>query len=229
MKDTQKEIPETHSKGGNEKPASHSDSTIKNLTLPSPPVVPKPDGLVDNSLQHLLCNGSLLASARSEAQNEFLLSPKHPLSEPVTNVSSHNNNIQIQAKEVQSNSVLENNPEVISVKEPANSVDPTIQAPLSDEEVLQRTRSLWREVEPTDLSDPVEHTEKRIKKGIYGEVTVGASRRGRSHAHDGKYREDFYAISGLNHGFWLLWLMALVVSLLPALDQGLRLSQLSIT
>lgn len=74
--------------------------------------------------------------------------------------------------------------------------------PLSDKAVLERTRSLWREIDPIDLFDPVDPTDKNLKKGNCGEILVGASRRGRSHAHDGKYREDSFAVDV--HDSWVL-------------------------
>ncbi len=72
---------------------------------------------------------------------------------------------------------------------------------LLDEEVLQKSRSLWREVEPKDMNDRVEHvaTDHKIQDGMQ---IVAASRRGKSHAQDGKYREDAFSLA--ISGDWLV-------------------------
>lgn len=61
-------------------------------------------------------------------------------------------------------------------------------------DVIADPRSLWREVEPPD-SDPFrkQHTaHQQVDCG--GLRVIAASRRGRSHAHGGKFREDDYYI-----------------------------------
>ena len=79
---------------------------------------------------------------------------------------------------------------------------------LSDEEVLQRSRQLWRQNEPDDASDPVEHNAACCLRAApvapyAGEArVVAARRRGRSHAQDGKYCEDAYAVDIA--GEWML-------------------------
>ena len=49
---------------------------------------------------------------------------------------------------------------------------------------------LWGEREPTDRSYPVPHHDARIVPGVEGWRIIGVSRRGKLHAHEGKYRED---------------------------------------
>jgi hypothetical protein len=56
------------------------------------------------------------------------------------------------------------------------------------------SRSLWQEREPDDPTDPVEHLVAQRLHGQNGAWLAAASRRGRSHAHDAKYREDHYAL-----------------------------------
>jgi len=50
--------------------------------------------------------------------------------------------------------------------------------------------TLWGEREPTDRSFPVPHHDARIVPGVAGWRIAGVSRRGKLHAHEGKYRED---------------------------------------
>ena len=52
----------------------------------------------------------------------------------------------------------------------------------------------WRELEPADPADPVPHTVHRLMPGVDGWQLVGASRRGKMHAHNGSYREDAFAM-----------------------------------
>ena len=96
----------------------------------------------------------------------------------------------------------ENNPAISPTPESVTPAEPITKAPLADEAVLSRTRSMWREVDPTDPSDPVDPTDKSLKQGNCGEIILGASRRGRSHAYDGKYREDAFSIEVA--GAWIL-------------------------
>ncbi|MFH0821225.1 MAG: PP2C family serine/threonine-protein phosphatase [Pseudomonadota bacterium] len=53
----------------------------------------------------------------------------------------------------------------------------------------------WKDLQPTDESDPVEHT-KHDTAASGDWFLLGASRRGRSHAHAGTYREDAFAMVG---------------------------------
>jgi len=51
----------------------------------------------------------------------------------------------------------------------------------------------WKELEPTDASDPVPHQVHLSREGAPGWALAGASRRGKMHAHQGSYREDAFA------------------------------------
>jgi serine/threonine protein phosphatase PrpC len=68
-------------------------------------------------------------------------------------------------------------------------------------------KSLWKELEPdTSLPFRKEHTAaQRLVAGDY--QVVAASRRGRSHAHEGKFREDDFAVTATPEG-WLILLVA---------------------
>jgi hypothetical protein len=62
-------------------------------------------------------------------------------------------------------------------------------------------KTLWKEREPEDPRFPKPHLDARHLRT--GELRVlGASRRGRSHAHNGAYREDDFAVASA--GGWLL-------------------------
>jgi len=63
---------------------------------------------------------------------------------------------------------------------------------------------LWKDLEPTDLNDPVDPTVHRSKK-VGSWRLFGASRRGRSHAHAGTYREDAFSVATASHGDHSLW------------------------
>jgi hypothetical protein len=63
-----------------------------------------------------------------------------------------------------------------------------------DADVLDYTRGMWQEVEPADRQDPVAHR-LRAWMEMDGVAVFGASRRGRSHAHTGAYREDAFALN----------------------------------
>ena len=54
------------------------------------------------------------------------------------------------------------------------------------------------EREPTDPSDPVPHTDTQTLEALDGWCMVGASRRGKMHAHKGIYREDAFALGEAN-------------------------------
>ncbi len=62
----------------------------------------------------------------------------------------------------------------------------------------QKIVAQWREVEPTDRADPAQHVRTLQKSGAEGWVLLGASRRGKLHAHEGAYREDEFAFASAN-------------------------------
>ncbi len=75
-------------------------------------------------------------------------------------------------------------------------------APIS---TMERSRALWKELEPTDPTDPVIHLDHdRCENGDF--LAIGASRRGRSHAHDAKYREDAFRLGKVSQ--WLILAVA---------------------
>jgi hypothetical protein len=55
---------------------------------------------------------------------------------------------------------------------------------------------LWRDVEPADPNDPVPHEFFKAEELPEWRL-FGASRRGRSHAHAGTYREDAFEFAGI--------------------------------
>jgi len=59
---------------------------------------------------------------------------------------------------------------------------------------------LWQENEPEDKNDPVDHQDTLSVVGVSEWRILGVSRRGRLHAHEGKYRED--AFIGATEGGW---------------------------
>lgn len=63
---------------------------------------------------------------------------------------------------------------------------------------IESTTSHWRVVEPTNPSDSVPHEEHLRVSGNHGWALIGASRRGKSHAHDGTYREDAFEVEVVN-------------------------------
>jgi hypothetical protein len=69
--------------------------------------------------------------------------------------------------------------------------------------VAPPTGAKWRVIEPTDPSDPAEHFAARQMAGAGGWQLIGASRRGKLHAHEGSYREDAFAL-GMHHGWHLI-------------------------
>lgn len=74
----------------------------------------------------------------------------------------------------------------------------------TDQEILDKSRALWRDNEPDDPSDPVPHTDcQTLQAGRW--LVFGASRRGLSHAHDAKYREDSFRIEAVEG-----WVLAVV-------------------
>ncbi|MBC8254933.1 MAG: protein phosphatase 2C domain-containing protein, partial [Ardenticatenia bacterium] len=58
--------------------------------------------------------------------------------------------------------------------------------------------TIWEDREPTDPTDPVDHTDPRMLEAPDGWRIVGASRRGKMHAHKGIYREDAFAFGETN-------------------------------
>jgi hypothetical protein len=60
----------------------------------------------------------------------------------------------------------------------------------------------WRVLEPTDRTDATEHLRAARLNGSSGWHMVGASRRGKLHAHEGTYRDDEFAFSA--HNGWNL-------------------------
>ncbi len=65
------------------------------------------------------------------------------------------------------------------------------------------TGAKWRVVEPQDRSDAVEHLVAEHLAGADGWQMIGASRRGKLHAHEGTYREDAFAL-GAHRGWQLI-------------------------
>lgn len=70
---------------------------------------------------------------------------------------------------------------------------PPESSPVSSDPAMDH--DLWREREPVERDDPVEHLEAKSLPGVSGWRMIGASRRGRAHAHEGKYREDSLAFA----------------------------------
>ncbi len=69
--------------------------------------------------------------------------------------------------------------------------------------VAPPTGAKWRVIEPTDRSDAVDHLAAQQMAGVAGWQMIGASRRGKLHAHEGSYREDAFAL-GMHHGWHLI-------------------------
>jgi hypothetical protein len=62
---------------------------------------------------------------------------------------------------------------------------------LTDEDAAGK----WQVREPVDSDDRVEHEDSAFADGVQGWRLYGASRRGRSHAHEGKYRDDYFQMA----------------------------------
>jgi hypothetical protein len=77
-------------------------------------------------------------------------------------------------------------------------------------------------VEPGDLTDPVAHQVATSAEGVNRTRVLAASRRGLGHAHDGKYREDSFAICC--EGAWLLAAVADGTGSKPLARVGARLA-----
>ena len=70
--------------------------------------------------------------------------------------------------------------------------------------------ALWRDLQPEDKADPVAAIDHHfMNSGKW--LLFGASRRGKSHAHLGAYREDAFSISAKTDAQWPYW-WALAVS-----------------
>lgn len=66
----------------------------------------------------------------------------------------------------------------------------------------------WEENEPVDTSYSVAHIDARDVMGVPGWRISGASRRGKMHAHDAKYREDAWHAAVSRGGGWLITAVA---------------------
>ena len=64
-----------------------------------------------------------------------------------------------------------------------------------DERPLPSTPGAWQVLEPEDMGDPSSHEAMQAISGAPGWFLVGASLRGRQHAHEGRYREDAFVIA----------------------------------
>ncbi len=64
----------------------------------------------------------------------------------------------------------------------------------------------WQVLEPTEATDPVPHEMMAAKEAVAGWHVVGASKRGKIHAHNGAYREDAFAIAVLDN--WHMMIVA---------------------
>lgn len=86
---------------------------------------------------------------------------------------------------------------------PAPTPDPTPEPPPAEERPsTPPPGARWRVLEPQDRSDPVPHVMAAHLAGAPGWQMMGASRRGKLHAHEGSYREDSFALG--THGPWQL-------------------------
>jgi hypothetical protein len=73
--------------------------------------------------------------------------------------------------------------------------------PSPDAVVMEKARGLWKEIDPVDPTDPVSNIEQCNQINIFTNTKIiAASRRGRSHAHEGKYREDSFCVE--HSGAW---------------------------
>lgn len=73
--------------------------------------------------------------------------------------------------------------------------DETGSVPPPETTDTQLARAIWQIREPTESSDPTEHTLEQALFGTPGWLLVGASLRGKQHAHEAKFREDAFAIA----------------------------------
>lgn len=98
---------------------------------------------------------------------------------------------------------------ILIKKQPSKTQAPSNTRPAAPSEVASQDEApvkpqpaVWQELEPTDSSDPVPHQAYRLLNGTEDWRLVGASRRGKMHAHQGDYREDAFAIEAV--GSWHL-------------------------
>lgn len=74
---------------------------------------------------------------------------------------------------------------------------------------LHTPRSLWKELEPKDDTYPKKHLDYASAfLGSTGKVAIAASRRGLSHAHKGKYRDDHFMLETKNDSGWFFFAVA---------------------
>lgn len=66
-------------------------------------------------------------------------------------------------------------------------------------------QAAWRVIEPTDHNNPFPHTQSEYLLTNNGWFICGASRRGKLHAHEGRYRDDAFAL-----GLSANWILAAV-------------------
>lgn len=76
--------------------------------------------------------------------------------------------------------------------------------PSNGQNSTHRVLPNWKELEPTDIEDPFDHVWRDMVTSPSGWRIVGASRRGKSHAHDGKYREDAFNFTTTELGWHLV-------------------------
>lgn len=74
----------------------------------------------------------------------------------------------------------------------------------ADLDILPDPRALWKELEPEPSSPfPKPHTQAQILRGAE-KTLLGASCRGRSHAHKAGFRDDHFALDYLDSGWYLM-------------------------
>ncbi len=83
---------------------------------------------------------------------------------------------------------------------------PAQPTPPCEESLIKEFREVpWTEKEPTNRLYEVPHIDCRdMKNGIKGWRIAGASRRGKGHAHEGKYREDAWHAGVSRHKRWII-------------------------
>ena len=86
---------------------------------------------------------------------------------------------------------------------PEAAAPQTPRSPVADGRGIARN---WQVLEPTDPADPVSHEVVDKKDTAGGWRIVGASRRGKMHAHKGIYREDAFALGEVDG--WHLMVVA---------------------
>jgi len=93
--------------------------------------------------------------------------------------------------------------EMTGEDEPQAAIPQLSKPPVADSQGVARN---WRELEPMDQADPVIHEMTDKKDMQWGWRLVGASRRGKMHAHRGIYREDAFSLGGVDG--WILMVVA---------------------